>query len=78
MEECSRRLELASRDLAATSPQAVLSRGFAVVRPRGDARGGGAPSGPAIRDASAIAPGDELEICFARGGAIAKTLEVHQ
>jgi exodeoxyribonuclease VII large subunit len=63
-----RRVELASRVLAAASPEAVLARGFAVVR----------KSGTAIRDAAALVPGDELEISFARGAARAKTLEVRE
>ncbi len=70
----ARRLELASRELAATSPQAVLARGFAVVTLAGDP--GGARM--AIRDASTIAMGEELEIRFAKGEAIAETLEVRK
>jgi exodeoxyribonuclease VII large subunit len=73
LEARSRRLELATRDLAATSPEAVLARGFSVVRRAGAAQKARAA---AIRDSSAIAAGDELEITFARGGALAKTLEV--
>jgi len=69
----SRRLELASRDLAATSPKAVLARGFAVVRRAPTAR---AEAGPAIRDASVVAAGEDLEITFSKGGATARTLEV--
>jgi exodeoxyribonuclease VII large subunit len=68
----SRRLEIASRELAAMSPEAVLARGFAVVRLSGEAEG------RAIRDAEAIGPGEELDITFARGGARAKTLEVRK
>jgi len=63
-----RRAELASRDLAALSPEAVLARGFAVVR-----QGGG---GPAIRDAATLAAGESLDIRFARGTASAQVLEV--
>ena len=69
----SRRVELASRDLAATSPKAVLARGFAVVRRASPA---GAEAGPAIRDASVVAAGEDLEITFSKGGATARTLEV--
>ncbi len=73
----ARRIELASRDLAATSPRAVMARGFAVVRRAGEARGPSPRSGgTAIRDASAIAAGEELEIEFAKGGVVAKALEV--
>jgi exodeoxyribonuclease VII large subunit len=73
-----RRLELASRDLAATSPDAVLARGYAVVRRLAKAplEGSAGAGGAAIRDSGEIAPGDELDITFARGGARAKTLEV--
>jgi exodeoxyribonuclease VII large subunit len=67
----SRRLEIASRELAAMSPEAVLARGFAVVRRRGDAA-----DGRAIRDAGELSAGDELDIGFARGSARVKTLEV--
>lgn len=70
MELRARRLELATRELAAMSPAAVLARGFSVVR-----CGAG---GPAIRDAASIAAGDDLEITFARGGALATTLEVRE
>jgi len=69
----SRRLELASRDLAAMSPAAILARGFSVVR-----LAGAAAQGSAMRDASALTIGSELEITFARGGALAKTLEVRR
>lgn len=68
----ARRLELASRDLAATSPEAVLARGYAVVRRASCA----AVGGRAVRDSSEIAAGDELDITFARGGTRVKTLEV--
>jgi exodeoxyribonuclease VII large subunit len=64
------RMELASRDLAATSPQAVLARGFSVVRP--------AAGGPAIRDSSALRAGDSVDITFSRGAALATTLEVRK
>jgi exodeoxyribonuclease VII large subunit len=68
----ARRLELASRDLAATSPEAVLARGYAVVRRAAGATVGGR----AVRDSSEIAVGDELDIAFARGGTRVATLEV--
>jgi exodeoxyribonuclease VII large subunit len=70
IEARERRLELASRDLAAMSPEAVLARGFSVVRP--------AAGGAAIRDASALAVGENIEISFSRGGALAATLEVRK
>jgi exodeoxyribonuclease VII large subunit len=71
IEARSRRLELAARDLAAMSPAAVLARGFAVV-----SRAGGATAGRAIRDAATLSAGSELDITFAQGSALAKTLEV--
>jgi exodeoxyribonuclease VII large subunit len=63
-----RRIELASRELAATSPEAVLARGFAVVRKAGE--------GPAIRDAKTLAGDDTLDIRLSRGGVSARVLEV--
>jgi exodeoxyribonuclease VII large subunit len=65
-----RRLELASRDLSALSPEAVLARGFAVVR-----REAGAP---ALRDSAALQPGESLDIRLARGGLAASVLEVRK
>jgi exodeoxyribonuclease VII large subunit len=71
IEARSRRLEISSRELAAMSPEAVLARGFAVVR-----RSGEAEDGRAIRNAAELSAGDELAISFARGSARARTLEV--
>ncbi len=70
LESRGRRIELASRDLAATSPEAVLARGFSVVRPAG--------GGSAIRDASSIAVGQNIEITFSRGVALATAVEVRR
>jgi exodeoxyribonuclease VII large subunit len=70
LEAKARRLELASRELAATSPEAVLARGFSVVRR--------AAGGPALREASGLAAGQDLDITFARGSALARTLEVRK
>jgi exodeoxyribonuclease VII large subunit len=64
----SRRVQLAARGLEATSPEAVLARGFAVVR----------LGGVAMRDAAKISVGDELDIAFARGSLRASTLEVRK
>jgi exodeoxyribonuclease VII large subunit len=79
IERRSRRLELASRELAAMSPEAVLARGFAVVR-RAAARGAGGEAGgtKAIRNAAELSAGDEIDISFARGKARAATLEVRE
>ncbi len=68
--ERRRRLELASNSLAAMSPEAVMARGFAIVR-----RAGG---GPALRDAASLAEGEELSLRFARGGAAVRVLEVER
>lgn len=76
----SRRLEIAARELEAMSPRAVLARGFAVVR-RAAAPGasGRAPDqGAAVRDSSALASGDRVEITFSRGEAAAEVLEVRK
>jgi exodeoxyribonuclease VII large subunit len=81
LESRARRLELAARDLEAMSPEAVLARGFAVVRPasqRAGTRAGKAAARAAIRDASEIVSGDEVEITFAKGSALAKALEVRK
>jgi exodeoxyribonuclease VII large subunit len=63
------RLRDAKNDLArsashleALSPLACLARGYAIVR-RGDARG------PVVQDATALAPGDTIDVTFARGRA---------
>jgi exodeoxyribonuclease VII large subunit len=78
----SRRLELATRELEAMSPAAVLARGFAVVRlasPSGGAPGSAAAAArAAVRDASALKPSDRLDIAFSRGGAAAEVLEVRK
>jgi exodeoxyribonuclease VII large subunit len=70
IESRARRVELSSRELMAMSPEAVLARGFAVVRP--------ASGGAAIRDAARLAAGDTLDISFSRGSALASTLEVRK
>ncbi len=67
LEDRSRRVELATRELLAASPEAVLARGFSVVR---------SAEGRALRDSSSLRPGDRLEITFSRGSAAAEVLEV--
>jgi len=52
------RLALAQRALDAVSPLATVQRGFAIVR-RAD--------GTVLTDASAVAPGEEIEANLARG-----------
>jgi exodeoxyribonuclease VII large subunit len=58
--------EAAAR-LEALSPLAVLSRGFALVRRQ---------DGSIVRDAAALAPGETIDLHFARGAARAGVLEV--
>jgi exodeoxyribonuclease VII large subunit len=55
------RLELAQTGLEASSPDAILARGFAVVRRPGDRK--------AIRDSGELEAGADIDIRFARGGA---------
>jgi exodeoxyribonuclease VII large subunit len=57
------RIEALARNLAALDPQAVLERGYGIVR---DAQG------RALRDAAGLAVGDRLDITLARGGAEAR------
>jgi exodeoxyribonuclease VII large subunit len=76
IETRSRRLERAAHELAAMSPAAVLARGFSVVRRALGSKAASQNAAPAIRDASSLAAGVELEITFARGAASATTREV--
>ena len=55
--ELRRRLDLARTGLEASSPLAVLERGFSVVMPLRDGK-----TGPAIRKAADVKPGDTLVI----------------
>ena len=56
------RVDAAAGRLRALSPQATLERGYAIVR------SGGTPGGPVLRDATAVAPGDLVDVQLARGG----------
>lgn len=56
------RVDAAAGRLRALSPQATLERGYAIVRT------GGTPGGPVLRDATAVAPGDLVDVQLARGG----------
>jgi len=67
-ERTSNRLALSARALEAVSPLAVLSRGYSLTR-RAD--------GSALRDAAALAPGEEVETRLARGSFIARVESVH-
>src|SRR5439155_70672 len=57
--------EGAAARLDALSPLACLARGYAIVRR-------GAPTGPIVNDAAALAPGDAVVVLFARGRAQAR------
>lgn len=67
--DCARRRELALRGLEASSPEAVLARGFAVVRTK---------TGQAVRDADALQPGQAVDLRFARGTASARIEEAQR
>jgi exodeoxyribonuclease VII large subunit len=70
MDSRRRRLELAERSLEMASPEAVLARGFSVVRKAG--------GGPAIRDSGRLKAGEGIDILFARGSAGARVMEVRK
>lgn len=72
--ESGHRLELASRGLEIASPEAVLKRGYAIVRKRPAVPGH--LKEPAVRDAGALAPGDLVDISFARGSGSAEMTKV--
>ncbi|HXF98545.1 MAG TPA: exodeoxyribonuclease VII large subunit, partial [Gaiellaceae bacterium] len=59
-------LDRAGARLAALSPQATLSRGYAIVR----------ANGRPLREAAAVAPGDPLDVELARGALGARVEEV--
>ncbi len=59
-------LEIAAGRLAALSPDATLSRGYAIVR----------SGGTVLRNARTVAPGDLLEVALASGGLDARVEEV--
>ena len=61
-----RRIELARVNLEAASPEAVLARGFAVVRDE---------DGRAVRDGGSLSIGQSITIRFARGSASARVEE---
>jgi len=59
----SRKVDSLARALSHLGPEAVLERGYAIVR---------SSAGTIVRDAAPLAPGDSLEISFARGVADAE------
>jgi len=62
------RLSSLTRHLEAVSPLSVLSRGYSLVKKL--------PEGTLLKDASALSPGDRVEILFYRGRVRAKVEEV--
>lgn len=62
------RHELASRDLLAASPLAILQRGYAVVT---------GAAGQVVRSAAAVSPGDRLDVRVAVGRIDAEVKEAH-
>jgi exodeoxyribonuclease VII large subunit len=67
LQERQRRLQTLVAGLQALDPHAVLARGYALVA---DA------DGRMVSDASRLAMGDLLRLRFARGGAVARVLDV--
>ncbi|MFZ2780547.1 MAG: exodeoxyribonuclease VII large subunit [Rectinemataceae bacterium] len=74
--DVSHRIGLALSTLELASPQAVLERGYAVVR-RKEALPG-IPAGSALRDARSLIPGDMVDIRFAKGESTAQIREVRK
>jgi exodeoxyribonuclease VII large subunit len=68
--ETRHRLSLASGLLSASSPEALLARGYAVVRRRED--------GAIVKNAGMIASGDLVDMRFARGAASGRIEEVKE
>ena len=66
---CRAALDRETGRLEALSPLACLGRGYAIVR-----RGG--PEGPIVRQAGALAPGDEVALRFASGRASATIVDM--
>jgi exodeoxyribonuclease VII large subunit len=58
IERRDHRLETSAARLHALSPESTLARGFAIARDS---------LGRVVRDAQAVAPGDDLEIILSRG-----------
>jgi exodeoxyribonuclease VII large subunit len=67
LEEAATRLAGLQANLAHLNPQAILERGFAVVRLL--------PAAEIVRSSRGLAPGDKLEVTFAEGSAQANVLE---
>ena len=69
LDQARANLTLRASQVEALSPLAVLSRGFAVPR---DA------AGAIVRDATRLAPGDELRLRFARGSARTRVVDTDE
>lgn len=65
LSHAGQRLALVARALSAVSPLAVLDRGYAIAT---------TAAGEAIRDASGLAVGDEVQLRFAQGSAVASVV----
>ncbi len=68
LRDARHRHELASRSLLASSPLAILQRGYAVVT---------GAAGKVIRSAAAVSPGDRLDVRLAVGRIDAEVKEAH-
>jgi exodeoxyribonuclease VII large subunit len=63
LDRAGHRLAVLEQSLAHLNPQAVLERGYAIVA---------AADGRIVHDAQQVAPGDDVALTFARGGAAAR------
>lgn len=86
--ECRHRQQMAERSLALSSPDAILSRGYAIVTRRPEepelgfgpesAHAAASASPVALRDAAALSPGDLVYIRFSRGSSLAEIRKVRK
>ncbi len=63
------RLSSLARHLEALSPLSVLARGYSIVR---------GPRGEIVKEAARLAPGETVEILFARGKVLARVEEIEE
>jgi exodeoxyribonuclease VII large subunit len=63
LDRAAARVAALAQNLAHLNPQAVLERGYAIVA---------TARGAIVHDAAEVAPGDEVALTFARGGAGAR------
>ena len=71
MARAGMRVDTLAQNLAHLSPRHVLERGYAIV-----ARKDGGVAGDVVQDARVLAPGEDVEITFARGRAGARVTGV--